>query len=276
MPVQNGIPGASAAVYSVDYSLLWGGDESRIQVLRKDAWISSVMVDAANTPTTDIRKGLLLGKITASNKLVQWDPVAVDGTQELDCVLDEELKMLDGNGTAVDHFAKAILVAPLKASALRIKGAALVGHADEFLARRMLHESGCRLDDDPQGFLAGVRRRTVKKITNYTVLSSDNGTIFQLDTAAGAFTLPALKAGLNFEFVNLADFNMSVVSAEGDNMVGGNDASIDSVAWSTASNKIGARVRVQGVYVASVLKWLAEVVPAPFSTGAFLTQTLAT
>ncbi len=30
------------------------------------------------------------------------------------------------------------------------------------------------------------------------------------------------------------------------------------------------------MYVNGTLKWLAEIVPAPFSTGAFLTQTLAT
>jgi len=273
---QFGMPGVSAALTTYDAELLWGGDESKIPVLRASGVISSAAADAGNTPTTLMRKGMLLGKITASGELKQWNPDGTDGSEQLHSVLPVEQYMVDGTGTAVDRFGPVILSAPLKASALLIEGATLVGSTDEFLARKRLHEQGCVLDDDPQGWLAGVNRRYISKATDYTVLASDNGAIFLADTANATFTLPALKPGLQFDFVRCSDHNLVVTSAEGDNVIVGNDLSADSVTYSTSSNKIGARVRVTGIYLGTTLKWLAEIVPAPFSTGAFLTQTLAT
>lgn len=272
----NGIPGVNAALSTSDSEIYWGGDESRITVLRMDGTVVSTAVDAGNTPTTVLRKGLLLGKVTATGKLKEWDPDASDGSEDIYGVLDIELQMLDTSGSAVDQWCRVAVVGPIKASALRIQGSALVGHADEYLARRKLVAAGFRFDDDPQGFKAGSGGRIAIKSTNYTVVAADNGTQFQAITADATFTLPALKAGLEFEFLRVSDHNLVVASAEGDNIIVGNDDSADSISWSTASNKIGARVRVRGAYVNGTLKWLAEVLAAPFGTGAFLTQTLAT
>lgn len=271
-----GMPGFSAANMTYEADIFWGGDESKLQVLRQGGTFSSAMVDAGNTPTSVIRKGLVLGLITATNKIVQWDATATDGSQNIAGVLGVELHMVDGLFTSVDRRSPLVIHAPLRAKSLLIKGAAFVGHADEYLARQQLAAYGCIFDDDPAGALAGMLKRIAIKATNYIVLASDNGTQFHAITADATFTLPAIKAGLSFEFLRASDHNLVVTSAEGDNVIVGNDLSADSITYSTAGNKIGARIKVDALYVNGTLKWLPTVQVAPFSTGTLLTQTLAT
>ena len=273
-----GTPGFTVLAETVDSELFWGGDASRIHVLTKPGVVSSATVDAGATPTWQIRKGMLLGKITASDQHAQWNPLATDGSQELDGVLQFELITQDGMGAAKRNAVPIVVVAPLKASSLIVLGSPLVGSIHEYTARRRLHQMGCVLDDDVNGYRAGVVPRSQTRITDYTVLATDNGTRFFADTANANFTLPAIRAGLSFEFMRVSDHNLVVTSAEGDNIIVGNDLSADSITYSTASNKIGARIRVSCEYVGATptLKWIAEIVPVPFSTGAFLTQTLAT
>jgi hypothetical protein len=275
---QFGTPGFTVLAETVDSELFWGGDASRILVLTKPGMVSSATVDAGATPTWQIRKGMLLGKITASDQHAQWNPLATDGSQELDGVLQFELITQDGMGAAKRNAVPIVVVAPLKASSLIVLGSPLVGSIHEYTARRRLHQMGCVLDDDVNGYRAGVVARSSTKITDYTVVAADNGTRFFADTANANFTLPAIRAGLSFEFMRVSDHNLVVTSAEGDNIIVGNDLSADSITYSTAANKIGARIRVSCEYVGATptLKWLAEIVPVPFSTGAFLTQTLAT
>lgn len=85
------------------------------------------------------------------------------------------------------------------------------------------------------------------KTANYTVLATDNGTLFTNSGAGAAvvFTLPALAAGLEFTFLVAADQNVTVASVAGDDMIVHNDLSADSVAFSTASRKVGASLRVK-------------------------------
>lgn len=269
-----GMPGAAAAAFSSERSILWGGDESRIKVLRFDTQFASTAADAGNTPTTVLRRGLIMAH--SSGKAVPWNPDATDGTQDIMGVNAEELRMTDYDGTAQERFGYLYVEAPVKASMLLIEGSALVGHADEYLARRRLAEIGFKLDDDPQNYKSGLTLRRATKATDYTVVASDNGTQFHAITANATFTLPAIKAGLSFDFIRMSDHNLVVTSAAGDDVVVGNDLAADSVTYSSSGNKIGARIKVTAMYVSGTLKWVAEIVPAPFSTGAFLTQTLAT
>jgi hypothetical protein len=94
-----------------------------------------------------------------------------------------------------------------------------LGNTYEYLARRRLHQLGCVCDDDVNGYLAGVTPRSQTRITDYTVLATDNGTRFYADTANATFTLPAIRAGLSFEFMRVSDHNLVVTSAEGDNII---------------------------------------------------------
>jgi len=56
----------------------------------------------AHTPTTTLRKGLVLGKVTASGKYAQYDDNASDGTEVAAGILEEEVNLLDANATAQD------------------------------------------------------------------------------------------------------------------------------------------------------------------------------
>ena len=58
--------------------------------------------DDDNTPTTTLRKGLVLGRLTANGKYKEYDPSASDGTETARLVLDDEVNLLDEDGTAVD------------------------------------------------------------------------------------------------------------------------------------------------------------------------------
>lgn len=268
---QFGVPGSGAAVTSTHRQILFGRPQER-EVLDTGAYVSSTARDAGNTPTTVLRAGLLMGVITASGKWAEWNPDASDGTEVLQGILAEEIVMTDILGTAVDRDAPVILSGPVKADMLLIEGTALVGDTDEYLARRQLANMGFRLSDDPAKTKAGITPRYSTKSASYTVVAADNGTTFLADTADATFTLPAIKPGLVFEFLRVDNFELSVASAEGDNMIVGNDASADSVTFTTDAQQIGARVKVTSIYVGSTLKWLAELPHSPFGTG---TATLA-
>ena len=256
---QFGIPGQSTAVFTDEREIFWGGDASRIEILQHNSEIDSTASDAGASPTTTIRSGLLLGRITSSGRLKQWDPTASDGTQHLFSVNRAELVMVDPYQSAVSRFAPTVVRAPLKASQLLILGAAFVGHAYEYLARRALALRGCILDDDPHAELAGLAVRDVVKTATGTVAASENGaTIYVNGAGAVTLTLPAIKAGLRYRFVNIADQNLTVASAEGDNMMTVGDDAADSVTFSTASEKVGATLNVEARLVNGTAKWLTD------------------
>lgn len=255
-----GVPGIGPEQQTYESELLWGADHARNAVLWKNAVFAGTTRDAGNTPTTHLRPGLLCGVVTADGKHKQWDPAATDGTQNLQAILDIELRAQDYNAINQDRVFRALVSrAPLKARRLLIAGVSLVGHADEYLARRQLAAAGHILDDDPCNYLSGLNRRTAAKTQDYTVLASDNGTYFTTRGAAGAvnFTTPALKRGLEFEFFNEAGQNMTITAATPDTLVVFNDLAADSIAFSTASELIGAKVKIRANDNAT--RWLVEV-----------------
>ena len=68
------------------------------------------------------------------------------------------------------------------------------------------------------------------------------------------FTLPATaQRGLRFLFTVIADQNVTITAGTGDTLVSYNDATADSVALSTASEKIGGTVEI----VADGTSWIA-------------------
>lgn len=92
------------------------------------------------------------------------------------------------------------------------------------------------------------KRIVVAKTGDYTVTGLEAcGTLFTTRGAAGAvnFTLPAASvrfAGLWYEFLNLVDQNMTLTGTPADTLVVDGDLTADSLAASTASHKIGARM----------------------------------
>ncbi|MGE3410133.1 MAG: hypothetical protein AB7I37_25340, partial [Pirellulales bacterium] len=89
-------------------------------------------------------------------------------------------------------------------------------------------------------------------------------TLFTTTGASGAvtFTLPALAAGLGpFEFLNTVNQDMIIASAAGDDIVTDGDAAADSIAFSTASHKIGGRARFRAN--AAGTAWHVEILSPP-------------
>lgn len=97
-------------------------------------------------------------------------------------------------------------------------------------------------------FVNGLGARApimLAKTADYTVLASDSGMIFHTTgaTANVNFTLPAISTGpWRFTFINGADYNLTVTSAVADTIVTMNDLAADSVAFSTATEKIGGSI----------------------------------
>lgn len=279
---QFGMPGVDAIQSTLAYDITWGGTRNQIEILQAHGvHYSSVMRDAGATPTTTIRAGLIVGKNSTSGELEEWDADATDGTQDLFGVVPTEFPILDNFGTATDRNApSAIVKAPLRARSLLIQGTVLTSHVDEFLAREALRAMGCVLDDDPQGFKAGgqapPRYATVTGTTD-TLTEAENGSVINYSNAASVtVTLPTIHAGLTYTLIRSGDEEFVITSAEGDNVIAGNDLSADSITWTTASEHLGAAATVRGIYVGTALKWVVDVTAVPFSTGLLLTSAVAT
>lgn len=241
------IPGIGAIRTNDEKALVWGQYE-RLHLANEGALIVSTAVDAGSTPTTHLRAGLLMGKITSSGKLKQWDPDATDGSEVVYGVLWREVFMLDPvTQVVVDRIGHVLLTGPVRAADLLILGTAFNSADGENIARAQMAPRFW-IDDDiakKQAFL-GLPLKETAKAASYTVVEADNGTLFTTLGASGAvtFTLPAIRPGLAFEFLNLVDQNMIIASAEGDNLVALHAASADSVAGQTTSQKIGVRFMV--------------------------------
>jgi hypothetical protein len=203
----------------------------------KGAILDSTTVDSRSSTTSDLQEGLVLGKITSTGKLVHYDPAATDGSQQAVALLFHALSTLNAAGVAADKQARVVFFAQdVKAAQCSTL---------DLLARR--HFAG-RITFDDDSWInndAGFRAVMVKT-TDYTVLAADNNKTFSTRGASGAvnFTLPTLARGLRYRFFNEADQNMTITSATADTIVGPNDLALDSVAFSTAGDKIGACIEV--------------------------------
>lgn len=253
-----GTPGVGAERTVTESELLWGADHAHNAVLWKSGVVSGAARDDGNTNfTTILRPGLILGKVTSGGEFAEFDSAATDGTEQFAGILDTELRAQDFDAANQDRVFRVIVArAPIKARKLLVEGAAFVGHADEFILRRTMAMAGFVFDDDPVGYLTGLHERTVAKTANYTVLTSDNGTLFtNLGAAAKIeFTLPAIKKGLHFSFYSEDNDGIEVLSATADTLVVHNDVAADSVDLATTARNIGGRLDVRANSDAS--KWL--------------------
>lgn len=253
-----GNPGVGTAREVYESEILWGSDQCRNAALWQSVVISGAARDAGNTPTTILRPGLVLGKLTSGGKLMEFNWDLTDGSEKFFGVLDTELKATDYDANNADRVFRVLTNrAPVKASKLLIEGAAFVGHAGEFIARRQMVTAGFIFDDDPAGFLAGQQMRTVAKAADYTVATTDNGTMF---TNAGAsakivFTLPAIQAGLEYTFYSEDNDGLRITAATADTIVCHNDTAADSIDLATTGRNIGGVLRIRAN--ADGTRWLA-------------------
>ena len=183
-------PGMGSELSNYTGEIIWGGNE-------REVLYGQGLIDGATRfgTSTVLRPGLLLGKVTATSKLKQWDPEATDGTQQIAAILEADLKMVDLAAVNTDIFFRTIRKAPLQAASLFIEDAAMVGSVNEWLARRQLATLGCLFDDGKSGLTEDSQ---VILDANTTLTSAHyNKTI--VVTGARTITVPATAvAGVEF------------------------------------------------------------------------------
>tara|TARA_R110000751_G_scaffold130619_1_gene232575 strand:+ start:2892 stop:3719 length:828 start_codon:yes stop_codon:yes gene_type:complete len=244
-----GLPSVQSALETSENVFWWGRFE-------QEAFIGSIIDgsarDAGNTGYTDVlRPGLLLGRITASGKLKEWNPIATDGTENLYGILGFSQKMSRMGANADRWIGWVYAWGFLKADRIYIPGSAaagIAGNASEHLVRAQLGKR-FTFSDQLEGNDFGGFRNVVAKTADYSVVAADHDTLFTNRAASGAvnFTLPAVALkGLSFSFYCVADQNLTVTGGTADTLITANDAAADSVAWSTSTEKIGGGFTVYG------------------------------
>lgn len=241
------MPGIGTAIESTEREFM-AGYMSSWQAIFVD--LDSTTIDSGNTPTTLLRRGLLLGRDSTTGRYENYDPTATDGTEVAIGILLDNVNMLDASGAAENKMARMIWHGYVKADQILLLDAA---------ARAQLNNR-IWFDDFINGQSFGLNQRVVAKAADYTVVAADNNKIFTTQGAGAqvTFTLPTLARGLHFTFYNEANQNM-VIAAPGSNdtLVAFNDLSADTLTFSQANELIGACVEVFAN--ADATKWLVRV-----------------
>lgn len=239
-------PGLGQAVETFEQAWSWGPFGSLVWT---PGYIYSGAVDSGNSPTTNLRPGLVMGIITATGAWTNYSSTATDGSQVAQGVLPIGLVMQDfltGTGQAK---AFGIVVGG------RVQASKLINldlQARATMSPRFI------FDDNFVGNTKFPWNVFITKTAAYQVLASDNFTMFDNIGASGSvtFTLPTLANGYCFGFRVQADQSVVVQSSEGTNMIAFNNVSASSVAFSTGSQKIGGVFVVYSNQLGT--KWIVE------------------
>ncbi len=247
------LPGMGVVVETFESAVTWG----LYPRYYTGAYIYSGAVDSTNSPTSTLRMGLVMGKITSTGQWTNYSPTATDGSEVAQGVLPIGLRMQDVlSQSNVSKFYGIYVSGGVKAAnLLGLDGLARAQMADRFY-----------FDDDLAGAHVFPWRRFQTKTASYAVLASDNLTHFDNLGALGAvtFTLPAIANGLYYGFSAMAAQNLIVASAEGANVVALNNAVANSVAFQTGAAIIGGSFRVYAN--AAATKWIVETASAGANT----------
>ncbi len=141
-------PGVNTRINSLDIRPLFFPTESRERKTVVTAVVSGASRDAGNSPTTAVRGGMLMGKVTASGKLVPLDLALSNGGQTFHSVLMGDWKAIDDNGADRDERLSVCVSADIIPSQLLYKGLALVGHASEAAIRTAMRAKFFIFDDE--------------------------------------------------------------------------------------------------------------------------------
>lgn len=262
--LERATPGVTAAYETQEKNIVWDTGRGIVEAKKAQGWISGAARDAGNTPTTLLRPGLLLGKITSSGLLKEWNPTGTDGSQVVYGILSLGMYMQDIAASNTNRVSGTIIVGgPVKAANILMPGQSTWGIGSTIpaadLARSQMR--GRFLFDDDlcnrNSFLGGpIQYET--QAADYAVLYTDAGKVFITTGAVAAvtFTLPALtaRAGMVVEFFNTVDQTMTIASAAADGLMVMGDTAASSIAFDVGGEKIGARCRAELLPNAS--KWL--------------------
>ncbi|GAA4441981.1 head decoration protein [Bremerella cremea] len=247
------LPGQSLAVESSVSQVQFLGPHGETNATILQGIIAASSVDAGNTPTTTLRAGLVLGRIAASGLLAPYDPTATNGTQTAIAILLDTLDMQDAHGVSEAKLTARILAAG------HVVKSSVIGLTPQ--AQQQLIRQGIRFDQIPMPMASALcgHNGSLYATADIALTSSDNGKLVVASKAGAiAITLPAIEEGLEFAFVQTVDQNMTITSAEGNNVLAVNNAAADGIAFQTTSQKLGASVIVKAIRTASsTLKWIA-------------------
>lgn len=213
------VPGLTTSRETYENEFRWG---SQFQGVFANGLIDGNTIDSGNTPTFELRPGLVLGQVLSTGKYKQYSPTATDGSEVAAAVLVEGLRMLDFSNVATDRFYAVLVGGPVQASKL-------IGL--DLQARQQMNN----FIFDDIGNLMGHHwfpwKRFQNKTANYTVVAADNYSMFD-NTGAGAqvvLTLPAIANGYFFGLYAGAAQTFRFTSNEGGNVVGGGSLTNSSV-----------------------------------------------
>lgn len=207
------VPGITTARETYENEFRWG---SQFQGVFANALIDGSTIDSGNTPTFELRPGLVLGQNISTGKWTNYSPTATNGSEVAAGVLLEGIRMQDFLNNATDRFYAILVGGPVQA-------AKLIGldlHARQCMDKFIF--------DDSSGFLSlpGNHwfpwKRFQTKTANYTVLATDNFTLFDNTGAAGEvdLTLPAIANGYCFALKAAVAQTFKFISNEGSNIIG--------------------------------------------------------
>ena len=244
-----GLPSVQSALETSENVFWWGRFEQEAFI---GSLIDGATRDAGNGSYTDVlRPGLLLGKVTSSGKLKEWDPTASDGTEKIFGILGYSQKMQRLGSNADRWLGWVYTWGFLKAERLLIPGSSsfgISGNVNEHLIRAQLHNR-FHFNDQLEGNNFGGYRNIAAKTGDYSVTEADHDTLFTNTGAAGAvnFTLDAdghTKKGLRYGFYGTAGGTLTVTSGTADKMVTHNDATASTVAMSASGHTVGGLVEI--------------------------------
>ncbi len=237
-------PGLTEATTTSEVALVGGPTHL---LWRGGVKLVAATVDAGNTPTTTIRAGNILGKVTASGLYTLYNPDATDGSEVPSVVLESAISMIGGSGSVEIKDAQVLFGGVLQAANL-ITGqdGGLDAKARRVLSRQFV------FDDQLPAQVNGYR--TVETATNVSVTAAQSGTLF-VATAAATFTLPTIANDLEYEFLMTANANLAVTGAASTLLRDTSNVAGTTATFSTANQKLGASCKVRAIYVTGVLKW---------------------
>jgi hypothetical protein len=242
--VYAGLPGVTTARETYEAGAYWGPDVSWIVV---PGYISASTIDSGNTPTWEVRIGLVLGQQTATGQWINYSPTATDGSEVASGVLFSSLRIQDLTGVNQPRFYAVIVGG-------RVQSAQLLGL--DGMARQQMGDY-FKFDDDPPGRHWYQFKRFQSKTANYTMVAADNLSVFDNVGATGpvTFTLPPIANGFQVTVRVQADQNVLVTSNEGGNIIAFNNAVANTLAFQTGGARIGGAVTL--IANPGATKWVA-------------------
>lgn len=242
-------PGITAVVETTE-NQIWYGELRENYV--DQATLSGAARDVGNTGNTDkLRAGLLLGEITATKKMKEWNPAATDGSERIAGILLGPLDTVEG-GSDRDLWVAVMRMGNVLDEGILVPGNnsfGLSGDDYEYLVAEQLANIGLHTRTKHQ-FGFGAQKSVAA--TSTLDEKSSGMTITDVGaTGATIITIPNPKPNLTWKFVNAVAQQRTIVPASLNKIIGideagtGYDDDIDKVVMTGQ----GSAVTLRGIEV---------------------------